>query len=170
MAEYRRSAHAVFDLKYHVVWITKYRYKILRGRVAERARDLIRQSCEAREVVIIRGAVSPDHIHMLLSAPAHMAPSKLVQFLKGRSSRRLQEEFPELRKRYWGQHLWARGYFCATVGAVDEKTIMEYIENQKWDDDAESFKITEPTKPSAGVNREPFRRLLAAIQPTDLSR
>src|SRR5277367_3385735 len=70
MAEYRRSAHAVFDLKYHVVWITKYRYKILRGRVAERARDLIRQSCEAREVVIMRGAVSPDHIHMLLSAPA----------------------------------------------------------------------------------------------------
>ena len=70
MAEYRRSAHAVFDLKYHAVWITKNRYKILRGRVAERARDLIRQSCEAREVVIMRGAVSPDHIHMLLSAPA----------------------------------------------------------------------------------------------------
>src|SRR5271157_2047420 len=88
MAEYRRSGHGVFDLKYHVVWITKYRYKILHGRVAERARDLIRQSCEAREVVIIRGAISADHVHMLLSAPAHMAPSKLVQFLKGRSSRR----------------------------------------------------------------------------------
>ena len=68
MAEYRHSAHAVFDLKYHVIWCTKYRYKILRGRVAERARDLIRQICEAREVVIVRGAVSPDHIHLLLSA------------------------------------------------------------------------------------------------------
>ena len=147
MAEYRGSAHAVFDLKYHVVWITKYRYKILRGRVAERARDLIRQSCEAREVVIMRGAVSPDHIHVLLSAPAHMAPSKLVQYLKGRSSRRLQEEFPELRKRYWGQHLWARGYFCATVGAVDEATIKAYIENQKWDEDDQGFKITVPTEP-----------------------
>ena len=66
MAEYRRSAHAVFDLKYHLVWITKYRYKVLRGRVAERTRDLIRQSCEARELVIIRGAVSPDHIHRLV--------------------------------------------------------------------------------------------------------
>jgi hypothetical protein len=76
MAEYRRSAHAVFDLKYHLVWITKYRYKVLRGRVAERTRDLIRQSCEAREVVIIRGAVSPDHIHMLVSAPAHLANVK----------------------------------------------------------------------------------------------
>lgn len=98
MVEYRRSAHAVFDIKYHVVWITKYRYKVLKGRVAERARDLIRQICEMRDVVIVRGAVSPDHVHMLLSAPADVAPSKLVQLIKGRSSRRLQDEFPELRR------------------------------------------------------------------------
>jgi len=147
MVEYRRSAHAVFDIKYHVVWITKYRYKVLKGRVAERTRDLIRQICEAREVVIVRGSVSPDHVHMLLSAPADLAPAKLVQYIKGRSSRKLQDEFPELRKRYWGQHLWARGYFCATVGAVDEATIREYIENQKWDQDDQGFKITAPTEP-----------------------
>ena len=147
MAEYRRSAHAVFDLKYHLVWITKYRFKILKGRVAERARDLIRQTCQARGVMIVRGAVSPDHIHMLVSAPAELSPAKMVQYIKGRSSRRLQEEFPELRKRYWGQHLWARGDFCATVGAVDEKTIREYIENQKWDEDEEGFKITAPAEP-----------------------
>ena len=96
MAEYQHSAHAVSDLKYHVVWITKYRYKILRGDVAERARDLLRQICVAREVTIIRGAVSPDHIHMLVAAPPQLAPSKLVQFLKGRSSRLLQQEFPAL--------------------------------------------------------------------------
>lgn len=147
MVEYRKSAHAVFDIKYHVVWITKYRYRVLRGRVAERARDLIRQICSAREVVIVRGSVSPDHVHMLLSAPAHLSPAKLVQYIKGRSSRRLQDEFPELRKRYWGQHLWARGYFCATVGAVDEKTIREYIESQKWDEDDQGFKIVAPTEP-----------------------
>ncbi len=150
MVEYRQSAHATFDLKYHIIWITKYRYKVLRGRVAERARDLIRQICEAREVVILRGAVSPDHIHVLLSAPQHLAPAKLAQYIKGRSWRRLQEEFPELRKQYWGQHLWARGYFCATVGAVDEETIKAYIENQKWDEGEESFKVTAPTEPSAG--------------------
>src|SRR3954464_11096434 len=115
MAEYRHSGHAVCDIKYHLVGITKYRYMILRGEVAERARDLIRQICHAREVGLIRGSVSPDHIHMLVSAPAHMAYRKLVQYIKGRSSRRLQEEFPSLRKRYWGQHLWARGYFCATA-------------------------------------------------------
>ena len=147
MVEYRRSAHAVYDIKYHVIWITKYRYKILRGRIAERARDLIRQICQAREVVIVRGSISPDHIHMLLSAPPQLSPAKLVQYIKGRSSRKLQEEFPELSKRYWGQHLWARGYFCATVGAVDEAAIKEYIESQKWDEEDQGFKITAPTKP-----------------------
>lgn len=95
----------------------------------------------------MRGAVSPDHIHLLVLVPPLLSPAKLVQYVKGKSSRQLQEDFPHLRKRYWGQHMRARGYFCATVGVVDEKTIMEYIENQKWDDDAESFKITEPTKP-----------------------
>ena len=147
MVEYRTSAHAVFDIKYHFVWITKYRHKILRGRVAERARDLLRQICQAREVVIMRGAVSPDHIHMLVSAPPEMAPARLVQYLKGRSSRRLQDEFPELRKKYWGQHLWARGYFCASVGAVDEETIKRYIESQKWDEEDQGFKITAPSEP-----------------------
>ena len=97
--------------------------------------------------MIIRGAVAPDHIHMLVSAPSDMAPAKLVQSLKGRSSRRLQDEFPELRKRYWGQHLWARGYFCASVGAVDEETIKKYIEDQKWDEEDQGFKITAPTEP-----------------------
>ena len=147
MAEYRHSAHATYYLKYHVTWITKYRYKILRGRVAERARDLIRQICQAREVVIVRGAVSPDHIHILLSVPPQLAPAKLVPYIKGRASRRLQEEFPELRKRYWGQHLWARGYFCASVGAVDEATIRSYIANQRWDEDDQGFKITVPSEP-----------------------
>lgn len=109
--------------------------------------ELIRQICHAREVVIIRGAVSPDHIPMLASAPPHLSPTKLVQSIKGRSSRRLQEESPTLRKRYWGQHLWARGYFCATVGAVDEETIKAYIENQRWDEDDQGFQITAPTAP-----------------------
>jgi REP element-mobilizing transposase RayT len=103
--------------------------------------------CQARDVVIVRGAVSPDHIHLLLAAPPILAPAKLAQYIKGRSSRHLQAEFPELRKRYWGQHMWARGYFCATVGAVDEATIKAYIENQKWDEDDEGFKITAPTEP-----------------------
>ena len=94
MGEYRYAGHAVTDLKYHMVWITKDRYQVLRGDVAERARELICQICAAREVTIIRGAVSPDHIHMLVAAPPQISPSKLVQFIKGRSSRLLQHEFP----------------------------------------------------------------------------
>ena len=161
MAEYRHSAHGVFDLKYHVIWCTKYRYKVVRGRVAERARDLIRQICQARDVVIVRGAVSADHIQLLLSAPPVLSPAKMVEYSKGRSSRHLQGGFPELRKRYGGQHMWARRYFCATVGAGDEATIKAYIESQKWDEDDQGFKITGALSrlsaghPSDGFSRTP---------------
>jgi putative transposase len=148
MAEYRHTARATFDLKYHVIWITKLRYKILRGRIAEHARDLIRQVCQAGEAVMIRGAVSPDHIHMLLWAPPHLAPAKLVQYIKGGSSRKLQEEFPELRKRYWGPHLWARGYFLrdrGRGGRANDPGVQ--LKTKKWDEDDQGFKITAPTEP-----------------------
>ena len=104
MDQYRKNSHAVFDIKYHVIWVTKYRYKVLEGRIAYRTRELIRQGCEARKVTILQGSVGKDHIHLLLSCPPSMAPSKIMQYLKGRSSRLLQDEVPELKKRYWGQH------------------------------------------------------------------
>jgi len=147
MVEYRSGSHTRYDIKYHLVWITKYRYQVLRGDVALRARELIREICMAREVQVLRGSLAPDHVHMLVSCPPQLAPAKLVQYIKGRSSRKLQEEFPPLGKRYWGQHLWARGYFCATVGAVDEETVKAYIESQRWDEDDQGFKITAPTEP-----------------------
>ena len=82
---------------------------------------------------------------MLVSASPSIAPSKLVQYLKGRSSRKLQMEFAELRRRYWGQHLWARGYFISTVGTVTDEMIKKYIEEQKWEDDGgKAFKIVGP--------------------------
>jgi len=89
------------------------------------------------------GNIGKDHVHMLVSCPPKIAPSKLMQYLKGRSSKMLQEEFEELRKRYWGQHLWSVGYFCRTVGAVTEEMVKEYIENQKEDGVEETFKINE---------------------------
>jgi putative transposase len=142
MGEFNRGSHAVYDLQYHVVWTTKYRYKILRDKIAERLRELLRQGCSAHGITIIRGSVGRDHVHMLLSCPPTLAPSKILQYLKGRSSKMLQEEFPELKKRYWGQHLWAAGYFCRTVGAVTDEIIKEYIEQQV-DEGDETFKITE---------------------------
>ena len=111
MAEYRRGAHTVHDIKYHFVWVTKYRYKVLRGEIAERARDIIRQVCMAREITILRGHVSKDHVHLFVSSPPSLSPARIMQYVKGKSSRVLQQEFPSLRKRYWGQHIWARATF-----------------------------------------------------------
>ncbi|WP_028977520.1 IS200/IS605 family transposase [Sporolactobacillus terrae] len=130
MDGYQKSGHAIYDIKYHVIWVTKYRYKVLRGQIAVRLRELIRQGCEARGITILQGSVGKEHIHLLISCPPSLAPSKVMQYLKGRSSRLLQDEFPELKKRYWGQHLWSRGYFCATVGTVTEEIIRTYIANQ----------------------------------------
>ena len=148
MVDYRKGGHTLYDIKYHLVWITKYRYPVLRGDIALRARDLIREICQSREVLIIRGSLAPDHVHILVSSPPSLSVSKLVPYVKGRSSHKLQREFPRLRKRYWGQHLWARGSFCATVGSVDEESIKLYIESQRWEDDGgQGFKVEPPPLP-----------------------
>ena len=130
MAEYRKGAHTVYDLKYHVVWATKYRYHVLKGEIGVRVRDIIREVCMSNDIIIIKGHVSVDHVHLYVSAPPRLSVSKMVQYIKGKSSRRLQQEYPSLRKRYWGQHLWARGYFCATSGTVTDEMVKAYIEQQ----------------------------------------
>lgn len=127
---YRKTAHSVYDLKYHIVWITKYRKPILRGEIGKRVRELIRQTCASLEVYIVKGHVAKDHVHLLVSVPPNIAVSELVKRLKGRSSRLMLEEFGELRKIYWGRHLWARGYFVASSGNVTDEIIAEYIEKQ----------------------------------------
>ena len=130
MGEYRHGTHTVYDIKYHIVWVTKYRYHVLKGEIAERARAIIRDISMARDIVILKGHVSKDHIHILVSAPPNISVSKMVQYLKGKSSRMLQQEFSYLKKRYWGQHLWARGYFCASSGSVTDEMVKAYIEKQ----------------------------------------
>jgi putative transposase len=145
MAEYRKGSHTVYDLKYHIVWITKYRKAVLRGEIGVRLRELIRQTCEAQEVYIEKGHIAVDHVHLLLSVPPNIAVSDLVQRLKGRSSRKMLEEFGELRRQFWGQHLWARGYFVASSGNVTDEVIAQYIEmqNEKPQNDDENFQVGE---------------------------
>lgn len=138
----RKSSHVQYDIEYHIVWTTKYRYKVLNGKVAERVRELIRQSCNSMEVTIIKGSVGKEHIHILVSCPPSLSVSKLVQQLKGKTSRVLLNEYKELKKRYWGQHLWASGYFCRSVGDITKEMIKEYIEEQQ-DEFEENFKIVE---------------------------
>ncbi len=131
MSNYRKGSHSVHDVKYHFVWITKYRYKILVGDLALRVRDIIKEVCISSDSIILKGVVSKDHIHVLVSCPPTIAPSKLVQLMKGKSSFRVQQEFPEIKKRYWGQHMWGRGYFVATSGSVSDEIIKEYLEHPK---------------------------------------
>ena len=127
--EYRYGSHTVFQIEYHFVWVTKYRYKVLTGELAERVRELVRETCEAFEIRIVKGVVSKDHAHILASCPPNMAPSEIMRRIKGRTASKLFEEFPHVKKRYWGRHFWARGYFCATVGQMTEEMAKQYLEH-----------------------------------------
>ena len=143
MENYRKTSHSLYDCKYHIVWITKYRKKVLSGLVAERVRELIRQICKEHDVEIIKGHVSKDHVHLFVSVPPQMAISKLVQYLKGKSSYKLMQENQQISKEFWGRHMWGRGYFVATSGNVTDEIIMEYIKNQDIEKTDEDFKISE---------------------------
>lgn len=130
MENSRKSSHCTYDIKYHIVWITKYRKPVIVGKIAQRIRELIRMVCTTNEVEIIAGHVGKDHIHLLVSVPPHLSVSKLVQYIKGSTSRKLQMEYKELNKQFWGQHLWARGYFVASSGNVTDEVIAQYIKDQ----------------------------------------
>ena len=108
---YDKGCHTVFYHRYHIVWATKYRYAVLRGALRVRVREIIHQVCAELGVTIVKGVLSRDHVHMFVAVPPQLAVSELMRRVKGRSSRRIQQEFPALRKRYWGCHFWARGYF-----------------------------------------------------------
>jgi len=137
MSEYRHGAHTVFKIHLHLVWTTKYRKPVMTGEVGVRVRELIRQICGALEVEIIKGHVSRDHVHLFVSVPPKVTISRLMQMLKGKSSFKLMQEFAYLRQKFWGRHLWARGYFCVSSGNVTDEIIKEYIENQSRDQDSD---------------------------------
>ena len=131
MTDYRTNSHSRFDLKYHFVWVTKYRKPLLTDAVSTRVRDLVREICKANDVSILQGAVSKDHVHILVSCPPNISPSKLMQKIKGKSSRKLLMEFKHLQKQCWGRHFWARGFFVASSGNVTDEVIAEYIRLQE---------------------------------------
>ncbi len=158
---YETGAHTVYELKYHIVWKTKYGYGVLCGEVALRTRQVLREICAENGLKIVSGNVRANHVHILLSGPTNMSVAQIVQYLKGKSSHRLQREFRELQKKYWGQHLWARGYFCATVGAVNEEMVKKYIENQA--EEEGSFKVWD-LEPKAEEKGAPKRSLGGLIR------
>ena len=146
MENYRTGAHTRFDLKYHFVWITKYRKRVLTGAVGVRVRELVREICRTNDIEILEGAVSADHVHVLLSCPPNLSPSKVMQYIKGKSSRKLMAEFRHLEKQFWGRHLWARGYFVASSGNVTDEAIAAYIQGQDGTepgDGGDNFRVPE---------------------------
>ena len=145
MEHYRTGPHSRFDLKYHFVWITKYRKGVLAGEVGVRLRELVREVCRTYDIEILQGSISRDHVHVLLSCPPNLSPSQIMQYIKGKTSRKLLMEFKHLQKAYWGRHLWARGYFVASSGNVTDEVIQEYIRQQEGtepDDGGDNFRVT----------------------------
>jgi len=142
---YRHGSHTVFSIHLHLVWITKYRKKVLEGAVAVRVRDMIREICQQSSVDIMQGHVSRDHIHLFVSIPPQVTISRFVQRLKGKTSHKLLNEYPHLRKTYLGRHFWSRGYFCCSSGNVTDDVIKQYIEGQDHGSD-DNFKIDGETE------------------------
>jgi len=128
---YRLGAHTKSDLKVHLVWIPKYRRGVLTGDVALRVRDLIRQIAAEHELEIISGKVARDHVHVFLSYRPTQRVSQIMQWLKGTSSRMLLQEYGHLRKKFWGRHLWARGYLAVSSGTITDEMIKQYIDEQE---------------------------------------
>ena len=143
MEDYRKAAHTVYKLHYHFVFSTKYRKPALRQDIGRRVRELIREICRSNDIEILKGHVRPDHVHLLLSVPPHLSPSRVMQAIKGKTSHHLLQDYRLLRKEFWGRHLWSRGYFVCTTGTVSDEVVAEYIETQDVGREDDAFRVTE---------------------------
>ncbi len=133
----RKGSHTVSRLTCHIVWATKYRYKVLRGDIQIRCRELHTQVCEAEDIEILKGVISSDHVHMHIEYAPKENVSSIVKLLKGRSSRKLQLEYPKLKERYWGRHFWASGYGVWSSGNITDKMVDDYLEHHRRKDDSD---------------------------------
>ncbi|NBC02521.1 MAG: IS200/IS605 family transposase [Bacteroidetes bacterium] len=131
----RKGSHTTTRLTCHIVWVTKYRYHVLKGDIQKRCRELVIQACEVEEVEILKGVVSKDHVHIHIEYPPRLSISQLVKRLKGRSSRFLQKEYPKLKNRYWGRHFWATGYGAWSTGNITDEMVQAYLEHHRSKDD-----------------------------------
>ena len=131
MQNVRKGSHSIHQLHVHLVWSTKYRYEVLKGDIQVRCRDLIRQTCDSLDIQILKGVVSKDHIHLHLSYPPKLSISEILKRLKGRSAKILLLEYSELKKRYWGGHLWGIGYGAWSTGNITDEMIQEYLNHHK---------------------------------------
>jgi putative transposase len=133
MDEFQNLSHTVWDCKYHVVWIPKYRKKALYGELRTHVGGVLRELATQKECRIVEGHLMPDHIHMLVAIPPKYSVAQALGFIKGKSAIQIARTFGGRKRNFTGQHFWARGYFVSTVGR-DEKLIREYIRKQEQED------------------------------------
>ena len=131
MGRNHHGSHTVSRLTVHIVWVTKYRYHVLKGYIQKRCRTLLVQICDAEDMRILKGVVSKDHVHMLIEYPPAKAVSDIVKRLKGRTSRLLQQAFPELQHRSWGKQFGAIGYGAWSAGNLTDDLVAEYLEHHR---------------------------------------
>ena len=131
MQNIRKGSHSVHQLHVHLVWSTKYRYEVLKGDIQVRCKDLLRQTCDSLDIQILKGVVSKDHIHLHVSYPPKLSISDILRRLKGRSAKILLVEYSELKKRYWGGHLWGIGYGAWSTGNITDEMVQEYLNDHK---------------------------------------
>lgn len=127
--ESRQGSYSIYNLEVHIVWITKYRYQVLQGDLQLRCRDIIRQTSNTLDIQILKGVVSKDHVHLHLSFPPQLSVSEIVKRLKGRSFRLLMQEFPELKRRYWGSHFLGIGYGSWSTGHITDEMLSAYLDH-----------------------------------------
>ena len=130
MSKYWHGSQTKHRLMYHLVWIPKYRKRVLKEEIAERIKELLYECADFQRWKIEELNIQPDHIHMLIRMRPEVSVSRMVQLFKGKTSKIIREEFPELQEFLWGNSFWADGYFAETSGQVNESSIREYIRNQ----------------------------------------
>jgi putative transposase len=133
--ELRRSAHAVYELKYHLVWVPKYRARILGGEVRKYLKEVFEEIAEEYEFRIITAEIMEDHVHVLVEVPPRYSPSEVVQVIKSISARELFKKFPKIKRLMWSGKIWNEGYFVRSIGdKVTAEVIKKYIRYQKQED------------------------------------
>jgi putative transposase len=133
-SRYKKLSHTLYECKYHIVVCPKYRHRIFKDEIAEYAKQQLYSLCRQKELVeVLELNILADHIHMVVSIPPKYSVSAIMGYLKGKLSIRLFQKYERLGKRYWGQHLWSRGYCVSTVG-LDEDKIRKYV---KWQETKE---------------------------------
>lgn len=130
MIRYKYGAHTKHRLMIHLVWTPKYRKRILKGALAKRIEELLRLCADSNGWEVLELNVQEDHVHIVVQFVPTIAVSRMVQFFKGKSSRIIRSEFPELEEVYWGDSFWSDGYFAETAGHCNIETILSYVKNQ----------------------------------------